>query len=161
MGLDAHVCCDCFERGRLREPPPAGLFLRVDPDGSLACQHEPSSLEAGLAWDAWRDHRACEHPRGVLLHHRLGNIALIARLADELAREAGRFPILLNQVLYSGTHTGDFLSVETMPNLQQELQALAGFKCREPEAAAFLAQFRAQMWDLANAAMAVGKPIAF
>jgi hypothetical protein len=161
MGLDAHVCCDCFEKGRLRESPPAGISLHVEPDGSLARQHDDSSLEADLAWDQWRYYRACEHTRGVLLHHRLGNIALIALLEDELARESGRFPILLKQVLYSGTHAGDFLSVEAIPSLQDELRTLAAFKCSTPEADVFLAEFRAQMSELADTAMSVDKPIAF
>lgn len=30
MALDAVVYCDCFEKGRLLEPPPGGVRLRVE-----------------------------------------------------------------------------------------------------------------------------------
>lgn len=38
------------------------------------------------------------------MHHRLGNIALIALLRSELNRFAADFPVLLKQVLYDGVH---------------------------------------------------------
>jgi hypothetical protein len=81
MGLDAVVYCDCFERGRLREPPPPGCNLSVSDDGSLLCGSE--DLEVQLAFDQWQLERACEHELGVLLHHYIGNIALVAALRDE------------------------------------------------------------------------------
>ncbi len=161
MGLDAFVFCDCYEEGRLREPPPIGVTLRVEPDGALGREHDDGTLESDLAWDMWREQRACEHGGGILLRHRLGNIALVGLLRAELQREADRFPILATKVVYSGSHAGDFLSIETIPALQRELELLREFRCSTREAASFMSDFRAQMSELATTALSVGKPIAF
>jgi hypothetical protein len=59
MGLDAHVCCDCFERGRLRSPPPIGCNLSVCDDGSLVSGRD--DLELQFAFDRWQQFNACEH----------------------------------------------------------------------------------------------------
>src|SRR5678816_451352 len=99
MGLDAFVFCDCYEKGRLRESPPTGVTLRVEPDGSLGREHDDGTLESDHAWDTWREQRACDHGGGILLRHRLGNIALVGLLRAELHREADRFPILATKVV--------------------------------------------------------------
>jgi hypothetical protein len=161
MGLDAFVYCDCYEKGRLREPPPSGVLLRVEPDGWLGPEHDDGTLESGLAWDRWREQRACEHVSGILLHHRLGNIALVGLLRAELRRETDHFPILTAKVIYSGSHTGDFLAVETIPALQRELELLREFQCTTRESADFMSEFREQMSELATVALSVGKPISF
>lgn len=161
MSLDGRVFCDCYEKGRLREPAPSGVILRVEPDGSLGCEGNVGSLDADLAWDEWREHLACEHSGGVLLHHRLGNISLIGLLRSELHRDVSRFPSLLTRVLYSGSHAGDFLETDVIPALQREIEALAVFKCDKLEAQVFVAQFRRQMSELVAAAISVNKPIVF
>src|SRR4051812_36603442 len=109
MSLDAIVWCDCYEKGKLREPPPPGISLVVEPDGALGYEESPAA--DFNAWCEWRQH-ACEHPVGTLLHRRLGNIGEIGLLRSELQREAGRFPLLLSKVLYSGSHSGDHLPFE-------------------------------------------------
>jgi hypothetical protein len=161
MGLDAVVYCDCYEKGRLRTPPPEGAMFDVAPDGLLVCDDDQMPFEAVLAFDQWQAFSACAHERGVLLHHRLGNISLVALLRSELQREPSYFPILLSKVLYSGTHCGDDLPIETMPALREELKLLAGFKCSTRKAADFMAHFGSQMSELAAAALSVGKPIVF
>ncbi len=159
MGLDACVYCDCYEKGRLLQPPPNGVSLHVEPDGSLGC--EDSAVVDWIAWDQWREQLACIHPAGMLLHHRLGNITLIGLIRAELNREPAKFPILLSKVVYSGSHAGDFLLVETIPALQEELDRLSDFKCSGPKAVPFISRFRAQMNELAAASRAVGKPVVF
>ena len=79
-----------------------------------------------IAWDTWRAQSACEHPKGQLLHHRLGNISLIGSLRAELQRESVRFPILLGKVVHSGSHAGDYLPVGVVKNLQAELDYRIG-----------------------------------
>ena len=64
MGLDAHVCCDCFERGRLRSAPPPGCSLSVCADGSLLCGSD--DLDVQIAFDRWQQSEACEHEDGYL-----------------------------------------------------------------------------------------------
>ncbi len=161
MGLDATVFCDCYEKGKLRAQPPPGTVLRVEADGSLSTTGKQEALEAALAFDEWQAGFACEHPNGVLLHHRLGNISLIGLLRSELRREPLRFPILLGKVVYSGTHGGDYISAELAPELQKEIEALADFKCSTKETDDFMSRFRTQMLDLVVASRSVNKPIAF
>jgi hypothetical protein len=161
MGLDAFVYCDCYEKGLLREPPPAGVTLCVEPDGLLGRVQTDTSLEADMEWDQWRSMRACKHEGGILLSHRLGNISLIGLLRNELQEHADTFPILVHKVLYSGSHTGDFLPADQIPALQHELDLLATFKCKSRESDKFVAQFREQMAELAATAQSINKPIAF
>lgn len=161
MGLDATVFCDCYEKGKLRTQPPPGVALQVEADGSLGTRGEHESLEAALAFDQWQASFACEHSNGVLLHHRLGNIALVGLLRSELRREPLRFPILLGKIVYSGTHGGDYIPVELVPELQKEIEALVDFKCSTKEADDFMSQFRTEMLDLVAASRSVNKPIAF
>lgn len=158
MGLDAKVYCDCFEKGRLREPPPPGCHLSIGRDGGLLCVSD--DLDTKLAFDRWQL-RACEHENGVLLHHRIGNIALVSDLRAELERQRGHFPMLLAKVLYGGVHAGDFLTVEEVARLLPEPKALAGFRCADGEMERFMREFRVQMTELAECALRVGKPIAF
>jgi hypothetical protein len=75
MGLDATVYCNCFEMGMLREPPPCPDIVHVTPDGSLDCKSD--DLDTLLSFDRWLLERACEHENGILLHHRIGNLALV------------------------------------------------------------------------------------
>jgi hypothetical protein len=161
MGLDAFVFCDCFEKGKLREAPPAGFSPRVRDDGSLEPDRGNYSLDEILAWDEWLRARACEHSSGQLLHHRLGNVSLISSLRSELHREASRFPILLSKVVYSGSHGGDYLPVELIEKLGAELEALVHFKCSSSELEEFMTCFRKQMLELVAVSLSVKKPIVF
>src|SRR5687767_11819466 len=123
MGLDARVYCNCFETGRLQAPPPTGLTLHVGDDGALQPQDD---LQDDLwdAFDHWRAGEACEHPGGVLLHHRLGNIELVGLLRNALQAEATTYPTLWKRVLYSGSHASDHIAVDLLASLQREAVAL-------------------------------------
>ena len=114
-----------------------------------------------MRFDQWLQNRACEHAGGVLLHHFIGNIALVGLLREELATDPGTFPLLLKKVVYSGTHCGDFVPVEEIEPLAREVQALANLKCQNPEAPPYLEAFRKQMSDLVDCASRVKKPIYF
>jgi hypothetical protein len=183
MGLDACVYCDCLEKGRLRNPLPKNISIKVEKDGY------PVVVRNGE--EIWADHPgasdyACEHERRQLLHHRLGNISLVGLLRAELSREASGFPLILQKVVYNGTHAGDWLGLEQIPQLQVELERLGGFKCvgnappaflsrflwskfrmgryhytSAKEANAYMQNFRTQMIELVEAALTVRKPISF
>jgi hypothetical protein len=159
MGLNASVYCDCYEAGRLREPPPPGCAPMVAEDGSVLCGSD--ELDVQLAFDQWYYFRACEHECGQLILHRIGNIALVAMLRMELQRMRDRFPLLLGRVLYNGVHCGDFLAVEKLPELRREITALAEIYCADQETANYVRGFTAQMSELMDCAMRVGKPIVF
>jgi hypothetical protein len=156
MGLDAFVYCNCFETGNLKEPPPYPELVSATADGGV--DFHSTDLEILLNLDQWRDHRACLHKSGILLHHRIGNITLVGLLRAELAREADKFPVLLNQVLYSGSHGGDCLSLEDVARLRNELLT---FVCSDSTNRKFMETFLEQMLELADASRQVGKPISF
>ena len=158
MGLDATVYCDCFERGRLKELPPCPSVF-VSDDGSLDCRSE--DLDTLQAFDQWLWHHACNHPSGIFLHHRIGNLAQVGLLRSELQREAPAFPILLTKVLYSGTHAGDYLTLNDIADLKAELEGLVTFVCSQQSNQEYVDWLRRQMTELVEAATRVGKPISF
>ncbi len=159
MGLDATVYCDCFEIGRLKELPPDPALAYVCANGSLDCRSEDSEVLS--AFDEWLQESACEHGEGVLVSHGIGNATHVGLLRRELEKDAEKFPILLEKVLYSGTHTGDYLSGTEILKLQKELKTLATFVASGKDIQTFVDEFRMQMDELANAALTVGKPISF
>jgi hypothetical protein len=159
MGLDATVYCNCFETGALKEPPPCPDLVYVAADGSLECRSE--DLDTLLGFDRWLHREACEHENGVLLHHRIGNLAQVGLLRSELRRKAEKFPILLGKVLYSGVHGGDYMPPDEVTRLRGELQHLAGFVPSNEANQEYVELFRRQVHELAEAALRVGKPISF
>ncbi len=158
MGLDVTVYCDCFETRNLKEPAPCQNVF-VSADGSLECRSE--DLDELLAFDQWLLHRACAHPDGILLNHRIGNLAQVELLRDELERQVKMFPVLLSKVLYSGTHAGDHLSSEDIVEMQGELEQLKKLICSSEINQVYVDGFREQMIELAGVALRVGKPISF
>jgi hypothetical protein len=114
-----------------------------------------------LEFDQWLLHRACEHEDGVLLHHRIGNIALVSLLHSELSREAEKFPIVMEKILYSGTHAGDYLALDIVENLKAELDHLGELVCSNERSQKFVDEFRQQLIELVKAALEVRKPISF
>lgn len=118
-------------------------------------------LESEHAFDDWLQDRACVHSDGVLLHHFIANISLAAFIRDELELKEESFPILLNKVVYNGTHCGDFISPEDFPVLRAELVRLETFVSSHKETAEDIDGFRKQMIELLDAAEAVSKPITF
>ena len=187
MGLDACVYCDCLEKKRLRKPLPGDVTLKIEADGYPSLERNGATIweEDGPDWNDF----ACEHERRQLIHHRLGNIALVALLRWELKREVSLYPILLGKVVYNGIHAGDYLGLEQFSQLQVELQRLATFRCvgdapqsfsisrflpnffpftlwkqhysTAAESNRFMQNFRNQMLELVDAASRIGKPISF
>ena len=159
MGLDAFVFCDCFEKGILREPPPRPELIFVTENGSLDCESDdPEILEE---FDIWIRDRTCEHEKGILTGFYVGNATLIAEMWDELANEAQKYPILLDKVLYDGTHCGDFLNKSDIIKLKSEIKRLSKFRCTDSEMQECMQTFQQQMSNLVDCAISVGKPIAF
>lgn len=176
MSLDACVYCDCFERGLLRSLPPEGCTLMIWEDGDLQFANDNLALEVEIAFDRWKYFEACEHQNFTLIHHRIGNIATVGLLRSELSQYPDKFPIILSQVIYDGSHGGDFIPVATMPQLAVEVEALATIHCPPRTKPAwkwftqsseledrewFIRNFETQMRELVAASLQVGKPIAF
>lgn len=158
MGLDARVYCDCFERGRLRTQPRPEWGVSVDQEcGRLASSR---NVDEQMEFDAW-NHDACEHERGMLVHHRLGNISLIGLFRTLLNEHADRLPVIVKKIIYNGSHAGDALSLEDIGQLSGELDTLTYIHAKDPTREQFLRQFERQLRELAECSRRVGKPIVF
>jgi hypothetical protein len=184
MGLDATVYCNCFEKGLLREPPPADLDVVVEESGFVTFLNKEVSNQQWDWFDSWKL-TVCEHPDFIVLTHRLGNISLIGLLRHELSASPQNFPILLKRVVYNGIHASDHIPYDLIPSLEIEVERLKSFKCarskwtdqlqkRWPSFGAsgrfmlrsvkndlFVQYFREQMEELIAAAKEMQKPIAF
>lgn len=159
MGLDAYVFCNCFELGLLRELPPVRAQVYVADNGSLECVSTDLSVE--MAFDQWLNDRACQHPRGCLVHHYIGNISLVALLRSELSRDRSKFPTILNKVIYNGIHGGDYIPSDEVAKLKIEIQELKNFHSRDTKTESFIRDFEMQLSELVEAALKLNKPISF
>ncbi|MGA2919688.1 MAG: hypothetical protein ABSE28_01190 [Candidatus Sulfotelmatobacter sp.] len=120
MGLDAFVSCTCIPEGKAKPHPIPGR-LTFDESGEPRLTGDPSEQE----WEAhgqWMG-ESCEH-EGCLLSMFLGNITKVGNLRSFLRGLQGspgpRCPILLEKVLYDGTHTGDWISSKDAAKLLKE-----------------------------------------
>lgn len=157
MALDAFVYCDCFEKDNLRCNPPAGLQLTVALNGDITC--DAPTERAWFAFSHWKQEKACIHPGMILKHFRLGTASEIDLLREKLQnKERARFPILLGRILYSGTHTCDWLPLPLLPPLTEELKSLNPAPTPEGET---IRHLKIQLAELIIAAKMVQKPICF
>ena len=157
MGLHASVYCNCYETGRLLTQPPRPELVYVDEYGSLNCQNPEHFPELYV----WLEYRACTHERGRAAHHYIGNIALVAFLREELGKAFDAFPLILSKVVYNGIHGGDYIGVEDVEKMQDEVERLQTLHGDNPDDEKFLREFENQMRELVVCSMKMGKPIVF
>jgi hypothetical protein len=89
--------------------------------------------------------------------HRLGNIAEIGALRDEVTRLIGADSLIIQKILYSGTHVGDAIPREFVSALSAELDSIGDESQRSPE----LQRFIGHLKELVQAAKREGNPIVF
>jgi hypothetical protein len=158
MGLDAHVRCNCAREGKAKPFPVPGK-LTFDECGEPDYPIDQLTPEELLACDRWAYNWGCEH-QGYLVEARIGNINLAAYVREELElakrNGIGEFTILLNKVVYSGTHAGGCLTIEDARLILAELQA---FKLLKGDST--MKEFAATMRTLCEASIASGNPIMF
>jgi hypothetical protein len=123
MGLDGQVRCRCIQDG-FAKPHPFPERLAIDETIEPFLTGNPT-LDENLVHDRWfRD--SCLH-HGYVAQERLGNISSIAQVRELLRSlerdKTARFPILLEKVVYSGTHSGDFLPACESAGLLKEMAA--------------------------------------
>lgn len=159
MGLDARVYCNCFETGKLKEIPSYIDEVFVESYGCLNTKRK--DLEFLFEFDQWTYNRACGHENGVLIHHRIGNITRVANLRENLSDQAEKFPIILKNILYSGTHCGDFLSLDEVKSLEKEIEYLKDLVFSDETDRDRVDYFRQQLEELTKSALEMGKPISF
>jgi len=121
MALDGFVRCTCIRDGKAK-PHPFPEKLTFDEGSEPTLVGDPSDDE-WEAHDLWLEDY-CEHG-GFLISEFLGNITRVKNLRGFLGGLQGkpgpRFPILLEEVLYNGTHTGDWVPKEHTQALAQEV----------------------------------------
>jgi len=156
--LHAHVHCDCFEKGRITSTPPYQELVYIDEDGALSVRSKSGAAHADVYY--WREN-ACEHERSIILSHCIGNMALVATLRMELERHPDWFPILLNKTIHNGIHAGDFLTVEDVRQVKEELKRLENYKCVDADTTPYMEAFKGKMSELVECALALSKPIVF
>lgn len=155
MGLDAAVCCNCIKEGKA-PPHPFPELLAFDQTGQPILKGSGDiDLKLWLKHDKWyRD--SCPHS-GYLVEKRLGNIAAVAYVREFLENNSpDRFPLLLERVVYDGTHCGDWVAASDVSQLLAETQTLQGLT-NDP----LILEFANAMVELAAASIATGNPIVF
>ena len=166
MGLDAVVFCDCLERGKLKNPHPFPDLVYVAPNGAPEIRSK-TDREIELH-DDWME-SACRHESMMIDGCRLGTAGGIEFLRDALRRTVRRyardFPVLWKKVIYSGTHTGDHLSLTDVRRLEQELKLFSkinfGVLNLTAEDLRYIRDFRSNLSRLIKVALKIQKPIAF
>jgi hypothetical protein len=113
MGLDAAVYRQLEELPFTREDL---RFISVDPRTGQV------DFESAGLFKAWND-------KVKAVEKRIGNNALVNRLKTELERILGQSSsgtLLINKVLYNGTHSGDIIPRQDMPSLKHEIALVRG-----------------------------------
>lgn len=160
MGLNAKVCCDCYEAGRVKVPPPQPELVYIDPEtGEVSLRWEEPGADMHRFYE-WRE-SACEHRGGNLVYHRLGNMGGIGFLRALFQETPEQFPTLLSKVVYNGIHGGDALCLSDVEGLSNELSAVRALYCADESDEAYLREFEAHLMELTQAAQKVRKPIVF
>jgi hypothetical protein len=88
----------------------------------------------------------------------IGNITLVGRLRDEISALLGDDCMICEEILYDGTHTGDFIPFEEIPALAEEVERLCDISAIKSQK---LVEFSAQLKLLIAAAEENSNPIVF
>ncbi|HEY1800307.1 MAG TPA: hypothetical protein VGG46_05165 [Terriglobales bacterium] len=142
MGLDA-----CVYKNK------ANLPFDVD---ALGASFDPATGEYFFE-DVELD-RKYPHEAFKAISRRLGNIAAIAELREELAGVLDNNSVVMSKVIYSGSHAGDFLPLALLASLESELSAINEYQKHGSE---LITEFVANMRELIAAARREGNPIVF
>ena len=163
MSLNAVVYCDCIEKGRVTIPHPRPDLLFIDEKGAPDISStDPLEIEAH---DRWESLRPCQHEHFWLIEHWLGNVSLIgsirALLQQYLSDPAGEYPVLWSNVIYDGSHSGDFLAVDAVRELSDEVDRLSSMEHLPISDTSLLVELLRKLDDLVRASQSVNKPISF
>jgi hypothetical protein len=158
MSLDAFVRCTCIRDGNAKAHP-LPERLTFDEAGDPMLTGDPTDDEWEVH-DLWLS-ESCEH-EGYLLSMFLGNITRVGNLRSFLRGLQGnpgpKFPVLLEKVLYNGTHTGDWIASDKSAALLKEVDTVL-------HSSDILADSEKEFFNnmklLCEASVATGNPIMF
>lgn len=162
MSLNAVVYCDCVEKGRLRTPHPRPELLFIDERGAPdISSNDPRDIEAH---DRWESLGPCQHRQFWLIERWLGDISLIGSIRDLISHlssdPAQEYPVLWSKVIYDGSHSGDFVPSNAVPQLSDEVDRLKRIEKHQVDKTALLELLR-KLEELVQASGSVHKPISF
>src|ERR1700722_13378666 len=140
MGLDAVVYRN---RKHLKLGPDENAAQLVSETGEVYFENDEIS----------RKYRGERHA----VERRLGNIAEIAKLREQISRLRGSESVVLQKVLHLGTHSGDSIPLDAIPALSAELNLIRSSREHSPEVQRFLTSLE----ELIRAAKDEGNPIVF
>jgi hypothetical protein len=170
VSLEAGVMCACLREG-LAVPHPFPELLVLDETGYPDLRDwERRTAAEKAAHREWERIR-CSHKGGFLVDERLGNVSLVRFIRSTLVEMAKPqepidvFPILLQKVVYNGTHVGDAIGAEYARSLCEELEQVMDRRRtyrfhRERDARTF-DRFSEALQRLAQASVKTDNPIVF
>ncbi len=97
-----------------------------------------------------------------VVEKRIGNIALVNVLKAEIEGilgESSSETILVRKILYSGTHSGDIISLKDLDSLKHEITLVRGIA--QQQTSVYVEHFLEDMKELIDASEQHGNPIMF
>lgn len=89
--------------------------------------------------------------------YRVGNIATVAALCEQVSQLLGPGSFVVQKVLYDGPHSGDHIPIDALSMLSAELDSLIRARYVSP----FLQEFISKMGNLVRATNQESNPIVF
>jgi hypothetical protein len=158
MRLQAYVFCGCYERGRVKRPPPDPEIVNLHPNGDNFCfRPTPAQYQA---YEAWRLN-ACRHKYGTVTGGELGHRLSREVLYRAMLPHRRTFPIFVHKVLGCKPQTRfSHLTLKQVAKLQVELTRFRKFHLADRKCDKELRYYRGQMKQLVRAALKFQQPIA-
>ena len=158
MRLQAYVFCGCYERGRVKCPPPDPEIVDVSTNGDVGCHRPtPGQYQAFLKWR----YRACHHRDGLITGGRLGHRLPVEVMHKVMLPHRRTFPLFVRKVLGCKPQTRfSPLTLKQVAKLQVELARMKEFHLSDRKRDNELRHYRGQMKQLVLAALKFQQPIA-
>ena len=156
--LQAYVSCGCYERGRVKRPPPNPEIVDMFTNGDVGCHHPtPAQYQAFLKWR----YGACHHRDGLITGGLLGHRLPVEVMQKAMLPHRRTFPIFVRKVLGCKPQTRfSHFTIKQVEQLQIELARMKTFHMQDRKCDNELRCYLGQMKQLARAALKFQQPIA-
>lgn len=170
MSLDAGVMCSCLRDG-MAAPHPHPDLLVLDETGYPDLRDwERRTAAEKAAHREWERYR-CEHRGGFLVDERLGNVTLVRFVRSTLIELSkpqepfDAFPVMLQRVVYNGSHVGDSIDPQLAAKLLDEVKRAEGgrdkYRFHRDRDEKTFERFLTALRRLSEASVRTGNPIVF